>query len=292
MKKIFVKFKCKYLLFIIPIIIFMVNTVRVDNDIWFLLNHGRYVLNNGFPYVEPFTIHEGLSFVMQQWGSALIYWIVYNYIGEKALFLFVIIIGTIITIMFYKLCKLVSNNINISLILALLFSFTIRNYIVARPQIFTYLILILELYYLESYIKTNDNKKLYILPLLSLIQINMHASMFIFQFLFILPFIINGIKLKKVKLSTYKLKPILFITILMLLIGFLNPYGYEAITYIFNSYGIDYVSNYIAEMQVLTFKNVNCKILILCICFLIFLFNYLKNNKIELRHLFLLFGTT
>ena len=40
---------------------------EIDNDGWFLLNHGRYVLEYGIPYVEPFTIHENFSFVMQHY---------------------------------------------------------------------------------------------------------------------------------------------------------------------------------------------------------------------------------
>ena len=39
----------------------------VNSDAWFLLNHGRYVASFGIPHVEPFTLHEGFHFVMQQW---------------------------------------------------------------------------------------------------------------------------------------------------------------------------------------------------------------------------------
>ena len=49
-----------------------------DNDIWFLLNNGRYVINSGIPVVDPFTIHEGLKYVMQQWGTSLFFYINLN----------------------------------------------------------------------------------------------------------------------------------------------------------------------------------------------------------------------
>ena len=62
--------KMLFLYFNIPLILVLFWRVEY-NDIWFLLNHGKYVLNNGFPSIEPFTIHQNFSFVMQQWLSPL-----------------------------------------------------------------------------------------------------------------------------------------------------------------------------------------------------------------------------
>ena len=285
--------KYRYLLLIIPIIIFCVKNVVVDNDIWFLLNHGRYVYNNGIPFIEPFTLHEGFSFVMQQWLSSLIFWVINLNFGNIGLFLFVVLIGLIICIFYYKLCNRISNNKYLSIIVTILFSFVIRNYVVSRPQIFTYLLLISELYFLESYVKTNNKRYLYVLPFISLLQINLHASMWFMQFAFLIPFIINGVKFKNFKLSNYYLKPILIVSILMFLVGFINPYGIDAITYVFNSYGVNQINELIAEMKPISYVNsgLNLKILLCCIFVIIFCFNYFKERKIEVRHLCLLFGT-
>jgi len=35
---------------------FFLIQIKLDNDIWFLLNSGRYVLQHGIPFVEPFTM--------------------------------------------------------------------------------------------------------------------------------------------------------------------------------------------------------------------------------------------
>jgi len=42
-------------------------------DTYFVMNLGRYVLENGFPYVDPFTIHENLQLVAQQWLSGIFF---------------------------------------------------------------------------------------------------------------------------------------------------------------------------------------------------------------------------
>ena len=42
----------------------LVVNLQLDNDIWFLLTSGRFVLQNGIPTIEPFTLHQGFSFLM------------------------------------------------------------------------------------------------------------------------------------------------------------------------------------------------------------------------------------
>lgn len=282
-----------YFLFLIPIIFSLCQNVIFDNDIWFLLNSGRYVLENGIPTIEPFTIHTNMSFIMPQWLSALIFWIIYNKLGKIFLYLFIVTIGICIFIVFYKLCKEISNNKFISLISCILLGILIKEHIVSRPQIFTYLILLIELFILEKYVSTNNKKYLIALPILSIIQINLHASMWYLMFLFLLPYLINGIKIKKfnIKLGNYNLKPLLLIIALMIIVGFINPYGYKAITYLLNSYFIPEINKFIMEMNPISFSNYNGKIFTFLIFIIIFIINFNGKNKLNLRFYLLLTGT-
>ena len=60
---------------LIPIFIGMLTSIcGGNNDIWFILNFGRYILNNGFPTIDPFTIHDGLEIIVQQWLSDIIFY--------------------------------------------------------------------------------------------------------------------------------------------------------------------------------------------------------------------------
>ena len=56
---------------LIPIFIGLLNSSCTNDDIWFFLSIGRQILNNGFFHIDPFTIHEGLNVVVQQWSLAL-----------------------------------------------------------------------------------------------------------------------------------------------------------------------------------------------------------------------------
>ena len=62
----------------IPFLLFFVMPFKLNNDFWFLINTGKYIINNGIPHTEPFTIHSNLSFVAQQWLTDVIFYLIYN----------------------------------------------------------------------------------------------------------------------------------------------------------------------------------------------------------------------
>ena len=65
-----------FLPFLIPFALFA-GKYLYDNDFWFTINQGRYILNNGFPTTVISTIHEGLSFVYQSWGTGTLFYLAY-----------------------------------------------------------------------------------------------------------------------------------------------------------------------------------------------------------------------
>lgn len=285
-----------FVLFLIPFILICYNNKMPDNDIWFLLNNGRYVINSGIPVVDPFTIHEGLKYVMQQWGTSLFFWVLYKYFGGKAFIVFIYIISFLLMYLFYRLCYLVSDKKKLSVIITSITFCIIYDFIVTRPQVLTFMFLLLEILCLELYIKKDNIKYLIVLPFISLLLINFHTSMWWFQFIFLLPFICNGLSifnlnfLKKYRLDKYRLTPIIIVAIFMFLFGFVNPYGVDAITFIFKSYGINSINNAIGEMKSLSFDNYYGKAFLGIIIFLTLLMHFRKDFKFDIRHLCFICG--
>lgn len=264
-----------FLLFIIPFIVIVVNNKIPTNDLWFLLNLGRYVHNNGIPTVDPFTIHEGFNYVMHQWGSSSIFWATFNIFGKRGLLILLYIVVFLLMFLFYFICKNVSKKKNISIIFTMITFLLIFEYVVHRPQIFTYIILLLEILFMELYVEKINWKYLIPLPILSILLINLHCTMWYFQFVFMLPFIVNSINLKNITIDKYKLKPLLIVMIIMFVCGFINPYGIDAITFIFKSYGLDLINENINEMIAPSFSNVHAgymKVVIVLLCLSVLLF--------------------
>ena len=96
-----------FILFIIPILFFVMENFVIDNDFWFTIAEGKYVLKNGFPHTVPFTIYNNLDFIYQSWGTGVIFYLIHKYFGLYGMLFFVIIVLIIITYFYYKLCMLV-----------------------------------------------------------------------------------------------------------------------------------------------------------------------------------------
>ena len=296
MKKFFLfcnKYKI-FLLFCIPFIFVSIFNKTPNNDIWFLLSLGRHVVNSGIPTIDPLTIHEGLEYVMQQWMSASIYWSLFNTFGKFAVLGIVYILFFSLMILFYKLCKNVNGNRTISVVITTITFTIISTFMVNRPHMFTYFILLFEVFLLEKYISSNNYKWLFGLPILSVLLINLHSSMWYFQFIFLLPFIVNGIHIKNITIDKYKLKPILISALFMVLGGLINPYGIDAMTFIFKSYGVDIINEYVTEMAAPSLTgdySYYFYIAIVLIFLLILGERYLKRFKLDVRHVCFILGT-
>lgn len=281
------KIKFKYsILFLIPILFFIQYNLRIDNDFWFTIKEGEYIINNGFPNVVPFTIYDNLNFIYQSYGAGVIFSFIYKLLGTYGILFFVIFILIMMIYFYYRLCMKVSNNNeNISILVTVItMSLLAVNYITTRPQIFTYLNLIIVLYIMELYSNTNNRKYLYILPIISLIQSNIHCMFFFMLIIFMLPYIFNNSK-------EYEIKSILVTMLFMILTGLINPYGINNLLYVFNSYGQNILEKTIKELQPLSFSSLFGKIHIFIIL-IIYILYFKSRKKIPIRYLLLLFGTT
>ena len=286
--------KTLFLYFNIPLLLVLAFRVNY-NDIWFLLNHGRYVLNNGFPLIEPFTIHENFAFVMQQWLSSVIFYLSYSILGKYGLLILTLLVTGYIIFISYKLCMLLSDKRHtLSVILTTVMTTLLAFYfITSRPHIFTFAILITEIYLLEKYIREKDNKYLYGLPILSLLQINLHASMFFMLFAFLLPYLIDSFhyKIGPLESEGYKKKPLFIVSIIMLLTGLINPYGIDGLTYIFRSFGNSYINELVNEMFPLVITDLVGKVCLFIIFIIVCIYIFYRKSKIKPRYFYILVGT-
>lgn len=274
----------------IPFLFLFLMDFKLDNDFWFLINTGKYIINNGIPHIEPFTIHSNLSFVAQQWLTDIIFYLIYNKFNIYGMYIFILISNIIVVFLLYKISMLISNNQRkLSMITsAIVDIMLIMSFLTTRPQVFDIILLLSELYLLELYIKRNNKKYLIGLPIISLLMINLHASVWPMVFVFLLPYYVGRINLKFTTKENYKLKPIIIVTIIMFVFGFINPYGIEAMKYLFNSYGIDYINELIGEMRPLTIENGMMSYIYILFIIITYL---IKGSKINSRYTLLLLGT-
>ena len=220
--------------------IFNVSWV-MDNDIWFILNCGRYVIENGIPYEEFASMHKGLHYVMEQWLTAVIFWKVYESFAANGILTLTWILGIVIICFYFRLCFIVSEgNTQISIAMTALVGIIVSIFfIVTRPQVISTLIMLLELIILERTFRDRLKRRLIILPILSILCVNLHSALWPMMVILILPFLIE-VLLSRMNLKNSDSKinvSVIFLTIVgIILAGFINPYGWESMIFLFTSY--------------------------------------------------------
>lgn len=153
--------------------------------------------------------------------------------------------------------RLSRNNISISVCLTVFSSLLLSYFIVPRPQLFSLLFFALEIYALELYISTNRHFYLFAIVGISIALVNFHSAMWIFYFLILIPYIIDGFKIHFlfVKTQGYGVLSLILTFIVSFFAGVLNPYGFENMFYVFKSYGNTLLNASIVEMLSPDFKS-------------------------------------
>lgn len=294
LKRIFKVSNLKYLIaFLIPLIFIFMTNQSLDNDSWDVLAEGRHIINNGIYYTDMLSMHEGLNITVQNYGFAVIFYLIYSVFGAPGIYVSMLILNFLTCFLLYKICMLLSNkNTNLSLLIMILTNLLlILGFATTRAQMVDYTILLSLIYILEKYIKTNKTKYLWWIPLFSLLQINLHASSWWMIILITLAYLVDSIKMPKLHLQGYKTKPLIITIVTSILIGFINPYGAKMITLIFTSYGNPTLQNLIAELQAFRPFGGTLEILTyLSIVVVLFLLIFGNEKNLRIRHLLMFFG--
>ncbi len=232
----------------------------LSNDTWFLLNDGRYLTENGFPRTDPFTVHENLDVIMQQWLAALVFWKVYSLFGFAGLVVLVKIVGAAVLFGLFLLYLRAGGNFSPAVFLTMVMGALAGGiFFVDRPQIFSGLLFVLEVWLLIKYEEEGRRAFLFPLPFLSLLLINIHGAVWPLFFLFVLPFLVSSLRLRFLAKYFYfgggSPKCLLIALFVSAAAGFMNPYGAEALVYGFNSYGDADIRFIIGEMKPLDVTN-------------------------------------
>jgi tetratricopeptide (TPR) repeat protein len=171
------------------VIIFLTGTVYFlswpvtgagDTDLWFHLNSGRYLFeHNKIPDNGFFSfIAQDRSWSNYYWLSQAAFYSIHKYTGYHGLIFFRTIIYLFTFFLISKFLlhqqKNSTNYIFFSIITALLFiGLPPRYFMAIRPHIFSYLFTIIFIYLLDS-----QHKKIFILPVISLLWINLHGIVY------------------------------------------------------------------------------------------------------------------
>lgn len=284
----------KWFFLLIPVIMSLFVGSTIDGDFYFLYPTGEYIVNNGLPHTDILSMHSSMSIIVQQWLSSVIFFGIYSLAGKTGLLIFLALINILIILLLYRWISLIIENEVLS---AVFTCFTdillVAFFIVSRPQIFTYVLLLFEVSLLEKYVLTKKRRFLFPLPFLSVALINLHAAMWPMLLVLILPYILGAVpvKFKKIKLeacgNVFELITVMAVCIAA---GFINPYGTKSMLYLTTSYGQEHLA-IITEMNPVAIDTLSGKLVFL-ICFFAGICVFFKKERPFSMRFFLLFSGT
>lgn len=276
-----------------------VSPKTMQNDTYYNIKCGEYIFQNGIAHqnTDPFSWHN-LGYTWPHWLFDFLSYIVYAVCGSHwafGIYASVCALTAVLGLAMYNLSlKLTKNNRVVSLITTLFAIYIMRPYIAARAQLVTFILFVLELYFIEKLLDTNKKRYGLALVAISFLIIQLHCAVWVMFFLFAAPYVAEYlfvvlseldldevffrflVRISKVfmrkqekkdkcdfliekskkntdarkigrekrRKNPYKLiirkndavKTLIVFLIIAFLVGFINPRGLDAVTYLFKTY--------------------------------------------------------
>ena len=214
------KIKIKFNVFaIICILIFSIalTPITLQNDTFYTIKIGEHIINNGIDMQDPFSWHEDLAYTYPHWAYDTGTYLIYQ-LGELTgiqeggmLFIYIatVILSCILGIMMYISCSKITKNNLLSFFSTMFAMYLIKDYIAARAQLVTFILFILTILFIESFIEKNKKRYLVGLVIISIIIANVHVAVWPFFFVLFMPYVVEYIiaclKEQKIILRLYKI---------------------------------------------------------------------------------------
>lgn len=179
------------LIAIICISIFIVGIVgkTLQNDTYYTITLGKYILNNGIDMMEHFAWHEGLIYTYPHWLYDVFIYLIYSAFGFNGIYISSIILGIVLGLSIYFVASKISKNNLLSFFVTLLIMFLGREYITARAQLVTFILFVWTIYFIERFLDIPKIRYAIGLILIPIAIANVHAAVFPFYFILFLPYI-------------------------------------------------------------------------------------------------------
>lgn len=296
-------FVCICLLLIPFFVLFIVYNGNLSgNDFWWHIKVGEWICNNkALPYEGIFSwygIENNITWCSQEWLSDVIFYIIFKFSGEVGIYFFCVFLASILLILIIvDNYKYICDRIVFSLLFLCMMAVCLPCFMYGRPQIFSGILLYLEIKILYDFYKNPNVKIVFWVPVIAVLWSNLHGGTSVLSYLICMVFLVSTIKpfMSNRVVNPRKKKKYFIIlsivSILACLAIFVNPYGGYVFFYPYENIIDGYMQTMISEWSSPDIKIIGQ----LIIYFIPFLFSFsfiaLGKKKILLIDLalFLLF---
>ncbi len=227
------------LLLIISVVFFLITCFHLEPDYFWHIKAGEYMSNHSILTEDIFS-----------WYLPSYYWMSHEWLFEIFIYYLKVIFGNY-HIFVYLLLSLISlsfivfyfnregliKNISYSLLFITFYSLMSLFYIQARPHMISFCFLGISCYFLVDLYHNKDSRKIYFLPIISILWSNIHGGSSNLVYLLCFLFFIGGLfsfqykKIEAKKMSKLQLRKYFLAMILCMIAVCINIHGFKMFFY-------------------------------------------------------------
>lgn len=286
------------LFFILGISLLTLSFIRTGFDYWWHIKAGEYMTLNKTILTKDifswFATKHQLSWFAHEWLSEIFLYIVKVLTGQYHIIVYCgILLLILYLILFLGNKKNYSKNIPFTLFWVTLGIIFLGSTLMPRPQLFSYIFTALTVYFLFDLARDEFSKKIYFLPLITVLWANFHGGssnlsyILCFTFWFIGHFSFSLGKVEAKSFTKIQLKKYLLVMFLCIAVIPLNPQGLDLLWYPYQNMQDSFMLKTISEWQPSN-PNKLSDIAIFCFFGYWILLLLISDRKIKLLDLLLL----
>ena len=235
-------------------------------DVYYFIPSGAYIEQYGLPHELMFSVHAGEHFhyIMQQWLFALWNWKVYQAFGLYGILFCGYLTKIVLLLLLHRLLLHASGGRRGLAFAETFFAgFFVLMMNIGRPYMLTCGFLLIELLFLQQ-LRAHPERRRYgylLFPLLSVLEINLHAAMWPMLLVFLLPYFFESTLGRLAFFSSrfdstraIPWRTLAVYAALIFVVALLNPYGLEMLGYGISNSGTPSLRYISTEMQPLAVR--------------------------------------
>ena len=199
--------KCFFgIIAIILIAIFCIamTPVTLQNDTFYTIKIGEQITKTGIDMQDHFSWHEDLAYTYPHWLYDLITYYIYAGFGMTGIYITTCILTVILGISLYIVNTKIAKNQLISFVLTVLVIYLIKSYIAARAQLVTFILFVWIIYCIEMFLQNRKIRYAVGLVLISTLIANLHVAVWPFIFVLFLPYIAEYLLAVMAEITIYR----------------------------------------------------------------------------------------
>ena len=238
------------------------QSLLADGDTGYHIRAGEFMLHTlSIPRHDIFSfISPPLPWTAHEWLSEVIMALIHKNFGLTGIVIFFSFVIASVYYLLFKVVQTDKGNIFLAIIVIYLVVASSMSHWLARPHIFSLVLLVVWYYLLDSY-QYRDKNYLYLLPPIMLLWVNLHGG-FVFGFI-LLGLYLFGNSIAYVNFTVAerekrreKTKLLALVLAACLLASLINPYGYKILLFPLSMASEKYIMDHIVEFLSPNFHEV------------------------------------